>query len=62
MDVEMTTEEEEQFALIEMIQYLYRSAIRERKPINVYIPSLRMRELLKSWLNRVQNLKTFKRN
>ena len=28
-----------------------RSAIREHKEINIYIPSKRMRELFKNWIN-----------
>lgn len=39
------------FALSEMIQFIWRSAIREGEPINLYVPSLRMRNLLKSWLD-----------
>lgn len=39
------------FALSELIQWLFRSAIRKNKPINLYIPSKRMRELLQSWLD-----------
>jgi hypothetical protein len=42
---------EDRYALSEMIQWVWRSAIRENKPINIYIPSKRMRELLKDWLN-----------
>lgn len=41
---------EEVFALSEMIQWIWRSAIREGKPINIFIPSSRMRRLLKIWL------------
>jgi len=39
------------FALSELIQWLFRSAIRKNKPINLYIPSKRMRELLQAWLD-----------
>lgn len=39
------------FALAEMLQWIWRSAIREDKPINLYIPSKRMRELLIGWIN-----------
>ncbi len=39
------------FALSEMLQFIFRSAIREYNNINVYIPSKRMRNLLHSWLN-----------
>lgn len=39
------------FALSEMLQWIWRSAIRDDKPINLYIPSRRMRELLIGWIN-----------
>lgn len=39
------------FALSEMVQWIFRSAIRRGEHIDVYVPSLRMRELLKDWLN-----------
>lgn len=39
------------YALSEMIQWIWRSAIRDDKPIDIYIPSERMRNLLKAWLN-----------
>lgn len=42
---------DDMFALSEMIQWIWRSAIRDGKPINIYIPSKRMRELLINWLN-----------
>ena len=38
--------DEDEYALSEMIQFIWRSAIREGQPILVYIPSKRMRELL----------------
>lgn len=38
------------FALSEMLQFIWRSAIRKNKPINLYIPSSRMRGLLKDWM------------
>ena len=43
--------QEDQFALGEMIQWIWRSAIRDGKEIWVYIPSKRMRELLAEWLD-----------
>ena len=43
--------QEDKYALSELIQWIWRSAIREEKPINIYLPSKRMRELLKGWLN-----------
>lgn len=45
----------DQFALSEMIQFIWRSAIRDGMPITVYIPSERMRNLLISWMNSVSN-------
>ena len=39
-----------QFALSEMLQFIWRSAIRDGKEIYVYIPSLRMRTLLIQWI------------
>lgn len=41
---------EDIWALSELIQWMFRSAIRENKPINIYIPSERMRNLLLEWL------------
>lgn len=43
--------DEDAFALSELLQFIWRSCIRDGKPINVYIPSKRMRNLLKDWLN-----------
>lgn len=42
---------EDLWALSEMLQFLWRSAIRNGKKIYVYIPSKRMRELLKAFLD-----------
>ena len=41
---------EEIFALSELIQWIWRSRIRKGEEINLYIPSSRMRRLLKNWL------------
>lgn len=38
------------FALSEMLQWIWRSAIRDEEPISIYIPSRRMRNLLINWL------------
>ena len=38
------------FAISEMVQVIWRTAIREDEPIHLYIPSERMRNLLKLWL------------
>lgn len=42
---------EDKFALSELIQWIWRSAIRDGKEIWIYIPSKRMRTLLQEWLN-----------
>lgn len=44
----------EQFALSEMLQWIWRGAIRDDKPIDLYVPSERMRELLKDWIKVAQ--------
>lgn len=44
-----TTIDEDLYALSELLQWIWRSQIREGKTINLYIPSLRMRELLRRW-------------
>lgn len=43
--------DEETWALSELIQWVWRSAIRNGQPINLYIPSKRMRDLLVQYLN-----------
>lgn len=45
--------DEDAFALSEMLQFIWRTAIRDGKTINVYIPSKRMRTLLKDWLKQI---------
>lgn len=42
--------DQDQFALSDLLQWLFRSAIRDGKEIWVYIPSSRMRNLLKQWI------------
>lgn len=42
--------DKDQFALSELLQWIWRSAIRNGEPINLYIPSVRMRNLLQNWL------------
>ena len=42
--------DQEAYALSEMLQWVWRSAIRDNKPITVYIPSKRMRTLLIEWI------------
>ena len=43
----------DKFALSEMLQWIWRSAIRDGRAINVYIPSHRMRELFLGWIDEV---------
>lgn len=43
--------DEDAYALSELIQFIFRSRLRCNEPINLYIPSKRMRDLLCDWLN-----------
>lgn len=43
--------DEDGYALSEMLQFIWRSAIRNGEEIYVYIPSIRMRTLLQQWIN-----------
>jgi len=42
--------DEDLYALSELLQWVWRSAIREGREINIYIPSQRMRNILVEWL------------
>lgn len=42
---------QEQYALSDLLQWLFRSAIRDEKEVWVYIPSRRMRVLLQQWIS-----------
>ena len=44
------TMDEDKYALSQLIQWIWRSAIRKGEKIVIYIPSIRMRMLLKKWL------------
>lgn len=48
--------DEDGYALSEMLQFIWRSAIREGNEIWVYVPSIRMRNLLIDWIdeNRIE--------
>lgn len=46
--------DEDAYALSIMVQWIWRSAIRDGKEINLYIPSKRMRTLLIDWMDRIQ--------
>lgn len=48
--------DEELFSLCALLQWIWRSQIRDGKPIHIYIPSERMRELLKSWIGECKQL------
>lgn len=45
--------DEDAFAVSEMLQFVWRSAIREGNEIWIYIPSSRMRSLLEKWIREV---------
>jgi hypothetical protein len=42
---------EDEYALSEFIQWFFRSAIRENKPVKIYIASDRMRDMFLKWLD-----------
>ena len=42
--------DEDLYGLSEMIQWIWRSRIRKGESINIYIPSMRMRNLLFDWM------------
>lgn len=46
------------YSLCELLQWIWRSQIRDGKPIDIYIPSERMRTLLKLWMqgNEMDNI------
>ncbi|NMB69753.1 DEAD/DEAH box helicase family protein [candidate division WWE3 bacterium] len=46
--------EEDKYALSEMVQWIWRSAIRNGEEIWIYVPSKRMRDLLIGWINSFQ--------
>lgn len=43
--------DEDAYALSEMLQLIFRSAIRDGKEVEIYIPSFRMRKMLEEWVN-----------
>ena len=45
--------DEDAYALSTMIQWIWRSAIREGHEIYIYVPSRRMRELLQDWIEQI---------
>lgn len=42
---------DDRYALTELIQWIYRSRVRKREPVTIFIPSKRMRDLLCGWLD-----------
>ena len=46
----------DRYALSELLQWVFRSAIRNDEPINLYLPSSRMRKLLYDWMNAHETL------
>ena len=42
---------EDQYALTELLQFIFKSALSKGSNIWIYIPSVRMRNLLKQWIN-----------
>ena len=46
--------DEDRYALSVMVQWIFRSAVRNGKDIWIYIPSSRMRRLLCEWLDRLE--------
>ena len=44
--------DEDAFSLSELLQWIWRSRIRNNQPINIYIPSSRMRDLLMDWMEK----------
>lgn len=51
--------DQEMFALSTMVQWIWRSQIREGKEINLYIPSKRMRDLLTDWMAYIKHGGTY---
>ena len=48
--------DEDRYALSQLVQWIFRSQIRLGKPVTLYLPSARMRQLLEDWLNEAQPL------
>ena len=42
---------DDQYALYNLLRFMFKSGLYYGKEIYIYIPSLRMRELLKTWIN-----------
>lgn len=48
------TVDEDMYALSIMVQWIWRSAIRDGREVNLYIPSRRMRTLLNNWIDSLE--------
>lgn len=48
--------DDDQWALSELIQWVWRGCIRNGNEMNLYIPSKRMRDLLEDWINEISNV------
>ena len=46
-----STLSEDDFALSQLLQWVWRSQVRDGKKINLYLPSSRMRDIYNNWLN-----------
>ena len=44
------TIDKDRYALGEIVQWIWRSQVRENRPVNLYVPSSRMRGLIQSWM------------
>lgn len=44
------------FSLSALLQWIWRSQIRDGEEINIYIPSERMRSLLEAWINECKSV------
>lgn len=42
---------QDRYSITELLQWTYRSSVRNDEPINLYIPSIRMRGLLEKWMS-----------
>ena len=56
------TIDQDKYALSEMLQFIWRSAIRNKKPIDLYMPSKRMRTLFVKWMEQQESLATTTKN
>jgi len=49
-NISITMKEQDKYALSELLQFVWRSAVRQNKQISLYLPSVRMRHILQSYL------------